>query len=144
MQGRRNTGGTWTRPDIVVAAFRLFQFLPGKFFDLISFEVKPSWSIDVTAVYEALAHRRAATQAFVWLHCPADQAEDQQEALNRIEDECERHGVGMIVAADPNDYSTWDTRVDAIRTEPDPEYLNDFIAQQFSDGAKEELAAWVR
>lgn len=28
-QGRRNTGGMWTRPDIVVAAIRLFPYLPG-------------------------------------------------------------------------------------------------------------------
>ena len=143
-QGRRNTGGTWTRPDIVVAAIRLFQYLPGKFFDLISFEVKPSWSINVTAVYEALAHRRAATQAYVWFHCPAEQLEDQKENLARISEEAERHGVGIIVAATPADYATWDLRVNAARIEPDPEYLNEFIALQFSGGAKEELTAWVR
>lgn len=143
-QGRRNTGGTWTRPDMVVAAIRLFQFLPGKFFDLITFEIKPSWSIDVTAVYEALAHRRAATQAYVWFHCPADQLDMQKENIDRIADEAERHGVGLIVAAAPNDYATWDQRVDAARIEPDPEYLNEFIALQFSDGAKNELSAWVR
>jgi hypothetical protein len=143
-QGRRNTGGTWTRPDIVVAAIRLFQFLPGKFFDLISFEVKPSWSINVTAVYEALAHRRAATQAYVWFHCPAEQLDGENENLDRISEEAERHGIGMIVATTPNDYATWDLRVDAARIEPDPEYINEFITLQFSDGAKEELTAWVR
>jgi hypothetical protein len=31
-QGRRNTGGTWTRPDVVVAALRVFPVLPGKYF----------------------------------------------------------------------------------------------------------------
>jgi hypothetical protein len=40
-QGRRDTGGTWTRPDIVAAALRVFPHVPGKFFDLITFEVKP-------------------------------------------------------------------------------------------------------
>src|ERR1035441_4896420 len=70
-QGRRETGGTWTRPDIVAAALRVFPHVPGKFFDLITFEVKPFDGIDVTAVFEALSHRRAATQAYVWLHVPA-------------------------------------------------------------------------
>jgi hypothetical protein len=143
-QGRRHTGGTWTRPDMVVAAIRLFQFLPGKFFDLITFEIKPSWAIDVTAVYEALAHRRAATQAYVWFHCPTDQLDAQEENIDRISEEAERHGIGLIVATTPVDYATWDQRVDAARIEPDPEYLSEFIALQFSDGAKEELTAWVR
>ena len=73
-QGRRDTGGTWTRPDIVTAALRVFPHVPGKFFDLITFELKPFDGIDVTAVFEALSHRRAATQAYVWLHVPAGEA----------------------------------------------------------------------
>lgn len=141
-QGRRNTGGTWTRPDIVVAALRVFPFLPGKFFDLITFEIKPVWALNVTAVYEALAHRRAATQSYVWLHS-ADLVADH-ETLARITEEAERHGIGLIVATDPTDYNSWDIRVDPSRVEPDPETLNEFIALQISDGAKDELAAWVR
>jgi hypothetical protein len=50
-QGRRDTGGTWTRPDIVVAALRVFAHIPGKFFDLITFELKPLDGIDVTGVF---------------------------------------------------------------------------------------------
>ena len=61
-QGRRDTGGTWTRPDIVTAALRVFPHVPGKFFDLITFELKPFDGIDVTAVFEALSHRRALLQ----------------------------------------------------------------------------------
>lgn len=141
-QGRRNTGGAWTRPDVVVAALRIFPFLPSKFFDLITFEVKPSWALDVTAVYEALAHRRAATQSYVWLHCE-DQAQNR-EALNRIVEEAERHGIGVIVASDPGNYETWETLADPLRVEINPEALNEFIALQISDGAKDELAAWVR
>lgn len=141
-QGRRNTGGTWTRPDVVVAALRVFPFLPGKYFDLITFEIKPSWALDVTGVYEALAHRRAATQAYLWLHCP--QPEQEAEVLGRIVEEAERHGIGVIIATDPADYDTWDQRCDPARVEPDPELLNEFVALQVSDGAKDELAAWVR
>jgi hypothetical protein len=143
-QGRRRTGGTWTRPDVVVAALRLFQFLPGKYFDLVSFEVKPRWAIDVTAVYEALAHRRAATQAYVWFHCPADELDRNRTLLERIAEEAERHGVGMFVATDPAKYETWDIRVEAQRVEPDPVDLNDFLKLQLSEGAKDVLSAWVR
>jgi hypothetical protein len=141
-QGRRNTGGTWTRPDLVVAALRVFPFLPGKYFDLITFEIKPRWALDVTGVYEALAHRRAATQSYLWLHCP--QPDQEAEVLNRIVEEAERHGIGVIIATDPADYETWDQRCDPARVEPDPELLNEFVALQVSDGAKDELSAWVR
>lgn len=141
-QGRRNTGGVWTRPDIVVAAIRVFPYLPGKYFDLITFEIKPRWSLDVTAVYEALAHRRAATQSYVWLHCP--DLPPHEEILERIREEADRHGIGLIVATDPANYETWDTRCEPARVEPDPEVLNEFVALQLTGGAKDELAAWVR
>lgn len=141
-QGRRSTGGTWTRPDIVVAALRVFPFLPGKYFDLITFEIKPRWALSVTAIYEALAHRRAATQSYVWLHCP--DLPSNTEVLSILKEEAERHGIGLIVATDPADYETWLTQCEPLRVEPDPELLNEFVAVQMSSGAKDELAAWVR
>jgi hypothetical protein len=145
-QGRRDTGGTWTRPDIVTAALRVFPHVPGKFFDLITFELKPFDGIDVTAVFEALSHRRAATQAYVWLHVPVGEESGVEliALLKRIEEEASRHGVGMIVGADPSDYSSWDLRLRAVRFEPDPESLNEFIAQQLSGLARDELAQWFR
>ncbi len=142
-QGRRDTGGTWTRPDIVVAALRVFPHVPGKFFDLITFELKPFDGIDVTAVFEALSHRRAATQAYVWLHIPPG-LEPQDGLLERIKEEASRHGVGLIVGSDPSEYSTWDVQLRATRCEPDPEYLNQFIAQQLSSLSHDELAQWFR
>lgn len=141
-QGRRNTGGTWTRPDLAVAALRVFPFLPGKYFDLITFEVKPSWALSVTGVYEALAHRRAGTQAYLWLHCP--DMLSNAEVLALIQEEAERHGIGLIIAADPANYDTWQQKCDPERVEPDPDMLNEFIALQMTEGAKDELAAWVR
>lgn len=145
-QGRRDTGGTWTRPDIVTAALRVFPHVPGKFFDIITFELKPFDGIDVTAVFEALSHRRAATQAYVWLHVPIGEEDNEELSalLKRIEEEASRHGVGMIVGANPSDYSSWDLRLRASRFEPDPESLNEFIAQQLSDLARNELAQWFR
>jgi hypothetical protein len=145
-QGRRETGGKWTRPDIVAAALRVFPHVPGKYFDVITFEVKPLEGIDVTAVFEALSHRRAATQAYVWLHVPKGAESNKQlvALLDRIEEEASRHGVGMIVGASPSDYSSWDLRLKASRFEPDPESENEFIAQQLSGMAQDELNRWFR
>jgi len=144
LQGRRSTGGTWTRPDIVVVALRIFPYLPGKFCDVITFEIKPSSAIDVTAVYEALAHRRAATQSYAFFHCPLEQEDVESDNLDRIQEECERHGIGMIVARDPSDYETWIERAEAERVVAEPSRVNELIAVQFPEGAKDEIAAWMR
>jgi hypothetical protein len=96
--------------------------------------------------FEALSHRRAATQAYLWLHVPAGSESNQDvvETLARISEEAARHGIGLIVGADPADYSSWDRRLEATRFDPDPESLNAFIAQQLSTIAKDELAQWFR
>ena len=62
--------GKWTKPDITVACSRTFPYVPGRHFDVITFEVKPQDQVNVTAVYEALAHLRAATRSYVLLHVP--------------------------------------------------------------------------
>jgi hypothetical protein len=145
-QGKRETGGKWTRPDLTVATMMTLLYVPGKQFDVITFEVKPSDALDVTAVYEALAHRRAATRAYVWLHIPIEVAPSPsiQETLAAVIAEAKRHGIGVIVGTDPADYDTWEEHVEAGRFEPDPEKLNQFITVQFSAGNKEELAKWMR
>ena len=64
-QGRKATGGRWTRPDLISVAVRTYRYLPGKYMEVVTFEVKPSDAVTVTAVYEALAHLRSATHAYV-------------------------------------------------------------------------------
>jgi hypothetical protein len=142
-QGKRETGGKWTRPDIAVATMTTLLYLPGKLFDVTTFEVKASDALDVTAVYEALSHRRAATRAYVWLHVPKSDSASE-EVLSAINSEAKRHGIGVIVGSNPHDYDTWEEVVEAVRGEPDPQRLNDFIAVQFSAGNKNELLKWMR
>jgi hypothetical protein len=50
-QGGKQTGGKWTRPDITAAAYRTFPYVPGRHFDLITFEIKHFEGLDVTVVY---------------------------------------------------------------------------------------------
>jgi hypothetical protein len=69
-QGKTPTGGPWTRPDVVSVAVQQFTHLPGKFIEVVTFEIKPSNNVTVLAVYEALAHRRSATHAYVVLPVP--------------------------------------------------------------------------
>ena len=143
-QGARSTGGKWTRPDITLASYKTFAYVPGKHFDLITFEIKPQDAIDITVVYEALAHRRAATRAFALLHVPEDKRDILEVVIAEICSQAKQFGVGVILAADPSDYDTWDEVVESVRNEPDPERLNDFLSQQVSLSFRETVIRWFR
>jgi hypothetical protein len=143
-QGARQTGGKWTRPDLTVAGITIFPFFPGKTFDIVTFEIKAHDAVDVTAVYEALAHRRAATRAYVIFHVPDAQRTQLREVIDRTVEEAKRHGIGLIVASEPGDYETWERILEGERNEPDPSAINDFVAQQLSEGAKEQITMWFR
>lgn len=149
-QGRRDTGGKWTRPDITVAALTTQLYVPGKHFEVVTFEIKAWNGLDVTAVYEALAHARAATRAYVLAHVPDNVLEGKKEdgrtegVLARIDEEAKRHGIGFITASQPGDYSTWLERVGAEYEPPTPQAMNDLISLQFSETAKHKLLAWYR
>lgn len=146
-QGARDTGGTWSRPDITVVSTRVFQHLPGKFLDVITFEVKHFKTIDLTSVYEALAHRRSSTISYIWLYCP--ECDDTKEGrfqmvLDSIKDEAEKHGIGVIIAKDAEDYGTWETVVEPERTETDPQRLDDFILNQISEASRKEIITNIK
>lgn len=143
-QGRRATGGTWSRPDFTVLSMRAYVHLPGRYFDVTTFEVKPFDQLDVTAVYEALAHRRAATRSYVLAFIPDSERERLEETVDAIVDEAKKHGIGVIVASEASNYDKWDTTVDAKRVEPEPERMNTFIAKQVSEPGKERLNLWFK
>lgn len=142
--GRKNTGGTWTRPDITVAARSRYHYVPGVHFDVITFEIKPPDSISITCVYEALAHLRSATQAYVLLHIPLEEEENLADALQDINAEARRHGIGVITADKPDDFDTWNEVVEPIRVEPDPKKLNDFLSTQFSERERNKIILWFK
>ena len=143
-QGHRDTGGTWSRPDVVIVSVVNLPFVPGKHLDVTSFEIKPWTQLDVTAVYEALAHLRSVTRSFVFLHVPMEAEDETKDTVETIFDECNRQGIGLIVAQDPGDYGKWDIRAQAVRRDTDPVRLNDFIAQQLSLESKQKIQKWCR
>lgn len=143
-QGRRDTGGTWTRPDVIVINVSTYQNLPGKYVDVTSFEIKTHENCDVTSVYEALAHLRAATRSYVLIAVPTHKLKDLEKLLEQIKEEAARHGVGLIVATDVSDYETWDFRVDAILKQPDISRLDEFIENQLDEDNRRKLRKWIK
>ncbi|GAB4568359.1 MAG: hypothetical protein Tsb0020_21720 [Haliangiales bacterium] len=139
MQGRRATGGKWTRPDISALSVRTFPHWPGRFFDLWTFEIKPRWAFDVTGVFEAAAHSRSATHSYAMFH--VDDEPDEETVLRCIT-ESQRFGVGLVLFTDPTDFEKWDFKIDPIRHEPDPALLEEFVATQLSQTARTKLLRW--
>jgi hypothetical protein len=143
-QGRRPTGGIWSRPDIVSVEVRTFAHVPGKHIELVTFEVKPSNGVSVQAVYEALAHRRAATRSYVLVHVPLEQEHDLESVVADVAEVARSHGIGLVTANDPSDYQTWEERETAERIEPDPERLDSFISTQLNERARQRIITSVR
>ena len=142
-QGARATGGKWSRPDITVVAVQVYDLLPGKYLDVITFEIKPEGSWDVAAVFEAASHSKAATRSFLAIHVPRD-ATSIVDALELLIDECERFGVGLMTFQDPADFESYATHVEAVRRIPSPHLLNRFLTTQLSEDARRQIALWIR
>jgi hypothetical protein len=142
-KGRKDTGGKWTRPDITLATYNSYLFVPGKHFDVTTFEVKKHDALDVTVVYEALAHHRAANYSYVLIHVPDELRDALDETLQELSNEAGRHGIGFVVLSDPHNYETWEVWEEAERHDPDPADLSDFLARM-SAGFKAELTKWFQ
>jgi hypothetical protein len=143
-QGRRPTGGRWTRPDITVLSLKRYRYLPGVNMEVWSFEVKSLEGLDVSSVYEAVAHTRFTTRAYLIFPFPEKPNEAQAALLEDLQAEAARHGIGLITMVDPADYGSWEERVKPSRSNAEPERINEFIAQQFSPDAQSELQDRLR
>ncbi len=103
--------------------------------EAVTFEVKPSDAITVTAVYEALAHLRSATHAYVIFHAPDDDDEAVQQMIEEARHVARTHGVGQITIGNPRDWDTWNELETADGVEPDPERLDELISVQLPPDA---------
>lgn len=142
LQGRRDTGGSWSRPDIVGVALRKFEYIPDRLIELYTFELKAEYDVSIKGVLEALSHRESATRSYVIYHTGGRDWDDFAEA-QRIEQLAARHGVGVIVASKIDDFtSCWEERVTAVRSSSDPEALDRFIKMTLPEDAKSQIRKW--
>lgn len=137
-QGAKNTGGTFTRPDITAAGYKTYVYLP-KRLEVVTFEVKSAGTVNIMAVLEAIAHREAAHRSYV-IYPIARAKFDTAPEADRITELAQKHGVGIILAEDANNVESWEILLDAIRNEPDPARLDRFIGDVPDDNMKKQLA----
>ncbi len=128
-QGPASTGGKWTRPDIVLISVNTFSYLPGKFLDIISFELKLESEFKVSGVFETAAHSRFATKSYYCVYLANDWDDDNPE-YERIRLECERFGIGLMYFTDPTKYDTYEIISEPERRSPDPFDMDEFISVQ--------------
>jgi hypothetical protein len=141
-QGRRNTGGIWTRPDVTLVAIQTFAYVPTKQFDVVTFEIKPDIDTAMQGVYECAAHSAFANRSY--LAFPDSDTYDTNPLFDRILDECERFGLGLILFENVADWDSYDFQLSAKRQLPDPRGVNDFIKGQISEKGREEIQRWFR
>lgn len=135
-QGSKPTGGKWTRPDFAIIAINTYRYFPGKFLEVISFEVKPSLQDGLAGVFECAAHSVYANRSYLAIFVP-DESESQSEEYARIERECERFGLGLVIFSDSADVESYEVTVDAARRTPDPAEVDKFIASQLKERTQE-------
>lgn len=140
-QGSRQTGGTFTRPDITVAGIRRYVFLP-KRLEIVTFEIKPSEAVGIMGVLEAIAHREAAHRSYV-IYALSRAAFETSVEAERIIELAQKFGVGLILTEDPAEVETWEILIDAIRHEPDPARLDRFLGDLPSEALKKQLHKWI-
>lgn len=144
LPGRRRTGGTWTRPDIALLASKAYPYLPGRTFEVVTFEIKKSDSVDVLGVFEALSHAQFGSLSYVIYCTNGKNFDDDYADTDRIVRVAKQHGIGIIIAADIHKYDVWDERVEPRRNIPDPDQANLFIGTCFSDETKKEIMKWQK
>lgn len=137
--GEGASHGKWSNPDITLVFHHRFKYVRAEQLEVVTFEVKHiQKQLDITIVYEALAHRRASTMSYVFLYYPYGNPPDP-DLLDVIAKECEKLGIGLIVADDVEKSERWDERVHAKRVDGDPYDIQSFIDAKFYADEKEAL-----
>ena len=140
-QGKRQTGGEWSRPDVCQVSLRKLRYLGQKVVEVTTFEIKTG-DCDVRAVYEALSHSRRAHRSYLAIYLPtATENADVQERMDRIKAECARSGVGLLRFASPGDLSTFVTVVEPRANWVDLSEVDEFISTQIAD--KDKIRDWT-
>lgn len=139
-RGSKDTGGTFTRPDITAVGIRRYVYLP-KRLEIVTFEVKSSSSVSIMGVLEAIAHREAAHRSYV-IYATSRTDFDKATEGDRIIELAQKYGVGIVLVESASAVETWDILLDAVRHEPDPARLDRFLVDLPSDETKSKLSKW--
>jgi hypothetical protein len=144
-QGRRQTGGKWTRPDLIICTVSDWLFWPAPQGEVRTIEVKLFEALDVTAVYEAAAHRTRAHYAYLLVvNCPEEFDDDTQSYFDEILGVAARQGIGVISCSKTDDHDTWVYELDPTRSDVDPQAINQLLLDQMPKAKREAFGNEVK
>jgi hypothetical protein len=141
-RGSKDTGGTYTRPDITAVGIRSYVYLP-KRLEVVTFEIKPADAVSIVGILEAIAHSESAHRAYV-IYATSHAAFDAATDAERIMELAQKYGVGIILTEKPDDVESWEIVLDAVRHEPDPARLDRFLTDLPGDNMRKQLSKWTR
>ena len=99
-QGKRKTGGKWTRPDLTLISVKSYQYVIGRIMDVITFEIKPSDNYGIESVFETASQSVFAHKSYLCIHTPL--GKPQIPDFERIEMQCENFGIGLLIFEHPH------------------------------------------
>lgn len=143
MQGRKKTGGTWSRPDITFVGVIRAEHYPQDQVEYVTFEVKRTDDTSVMGVYEALSHQKSASHSYVMFCCTQYEFETHEQ-YRRIMSAASEHGIGVILLEDVNDPDSWNEWLEARRCVPSPSSVDRFISDGFAEDEKKRIRQWCR
>jgi hypothetical protein len=129
-QGKKYTGGKWTRPDITLITVKTYTFTPGRHLEVITFEIKNEGQYDVASVFETASHSVFAHKSYLSIACPNGEPDD--EIFERIEDLCKEFGIGLLIFTDVEDESSYEELIEPKRKNPDPSKIDEFLQSQLN------------
>lgn len=129
-QGKKHTGGKWTRPDITLIAVKTYTFTPGRYLEVITFEIKNESQYDIASVFETASHSVFAHKSYLSISCPNGEPDD--EDFDRIENLCKEFGIGLIIFTDVADQSSYEELIEPKRKNPDPTKIDEFLIDQLN------------
>ena len=66
------------------------------------------------------------------------------EKFQRLEAECERFSLGLIIFTTPNDLDSFETVLEAKRSNPDPAEVDGFIADRIGKQNQDKISKMVK
>jgi hypothetical protein len=139
--GYKRRSGKYSRPDLTFVQVSSFDYLPGRFLEVTTFEVKQFKDAqDIKNVFEAAAHLRWANNSYLVVEVP-----DPEFLLSeRVTSELTRFDVGLLVIYRKKDGTyECDERLPPIPQIPDPKE-QDILLKTFFENDKKERKKFLR
>lgn len=145
LQGRRATGGRWSRPDIIICTVSEWLFSSRPEGEVRTIEVKRYDALDVMAVYEAVSHKTRSHYAYLLVvGFPDDLTEDQAKDFDAVLAVAGKNGIGVITAGESSDWRTWEFQLYPTRSDADHQEVNQLLLDQVPKDVREAFTQAIR